>query len=92
MSYGPRTRAHEIVEGNDPHPNLERQDFAAIVERDSAESQAALALSSHAETVNTPILNAMATAQATALRETAVAEYPNLEGKTEAEIVAFVNH
>ncbi len=92
MSYGPRTRAHEIVEGNDPHPNLERQDFAAIVERDSAESQAALALSSHAETVNTPILNAMATAQATALRETAVAEYPNLEGKTEAEIVAFVNN
>jgi len=88
MSHADRTRAHERVEGHDPHPDL---DFDAIVERDRENLGVGAELSAHAETVDTPILDAMAQAQQTALREVAVAEFPELEGKTQAEIIDFVN-
>jgi len=90
MSHEPRTRAHEIVSPHDPHPNLERRDFAAIVERDSAASETALALSGHAEVIEDKVLRAMARAQTDALRETSEAAYPQLTGKTDTEIYEFI--
>lgn len=86
------TNRPAIVTAHDPHPDLERRDFAAIVERDSAASAASLALSGHAETIEDQVLKTMARAQASALRGSAVAAYPQLKGKTDTQIYEYVNN
>lgn len=88
----PRTRATERVEGHDPSPNLGSEDFRAIVERDSEMSQTSLALATHAEIVDTPILDRIVQAQQNAFLQVA-RDHPLISGTplTDEGVIERVN-
>lgn len=97
MPHEPRTRAHEIPFNTDVNPPVDfgevlKADAARAAERERVQTGAGAELSAQAEVLQNDVLDALARAQTTALRETMIAVDPTLTDVEDAALVdAFLD-